>query len=243
MQLPSRIENCPIIDAIIEIRFESKIFSNAVFGLIYNEIEKDYPGKVELLPILQIPEQLRAKDPNFRFKPQYKITNERFIIQIGSDVIAISTVMPYTGWDVFNKHVSYILKKIFAKEIIIKSVFRIGHRYVNFFDGDILSKLNICLQINNKQHIAENTHITTEIPNGEFSSTLQITNNGQINRSGNISKGTIIDIDTFKSYKDQCFMENCDDELNSAHIAEKELFFSLLKEDFLVSLKPTYNGD
>ena len=38
--LPIRIEACPLIDALIEFRFEAAITKSAVFGIIYNLIEE-----------------------------------------------------------------------------------------------------------------------------------------------------------------------------------------------------------
>lgn len=76
MDLPKTIDPCPIVDALLEIRFQTLTHPNAVFGLIYNELQKDFP-KVENLPILQLPDAIRASDPNFKFKPQYKLACQR----------------------------------------------------------------------------------------------------------------------------------------------------------------------
>ena len=38
--LPIRIEACPLIDALIEFRFEAAITKSAVFGIIYNLIKE-----------------------------------------------------------------------------------------------------------------------------------------------------------------------------------------------------------
>ena len=42
MKIPKRINPCPIIEAIVEIRFEANIPPDAVFGVIYNE----YPEEI-----------------------------------------------------------------------------------------------------------------------------------------------------------------------------------------------------
>ena len=44
--LPIRIEACPLIDALIEFRFEAAITKSAVFGIIYNLIKEEYRGNV-----------------------------------------------------------------------------------------------------------------------------------------------------------------------------------------------------
>ena len=65
MKLPKEISPCPIIDTVIEIRFEStmpKEAKEAIFGIIFNEFNDRYPS-LEKLPILQIPEAIREADP------------------------------------------------------------------------------------------------------------------------------------------------------------------------------------
>jgi len=39
--LPKSIETCPIIEAIFEIRFESTVPGDAIFGIIYNEFKTE----------------------------------------------------------------------------------------------------------------------------------------------------------------------------------------------------------
>ncbi|MDK2969658.1 MAG: hypothetical protein PWQ65_761, partial [Bacteroidota bacterium] len=39
MNLPSNIDPCPIVDALLEVRFTSIINANAVFGIIYNVLQ------------------------------------------------------------------------------------------------------------------------------------------------------------------------------------------------------------
>jgi len=72
MKLPLKISPCPIVEALLEIRFTTVIHPDAVFGLFYNALKSDFP-KVDNLPILQIPDALRATDPNLKYKPLYKI--------------------------------------------------------------------------------------------------------------------------------------------------------------------------
>lgn len=113
MRLPIRLEKCPLIDCIIEVRFETNIVNSAVFGVIYNQIRSDYPGTVNNLPISQLPEAIRMSDPNLRFKPLYRIEGEKTIIQIGSDVINLSSKMPYIGWEDFSRIALKVLNKAF----------------------------------------------------------------------------------------------------------------------------------
>ncbi|MFN8429092.1 MAG: TIGR04255 family protein [Spirosomataceae bacterium] len=234
MHLPSRIEPCPIIDAIIEIRFTSKINANAVFGILYGVLQEDFKN-VETLPILQIPEVVRVSDPNLKYKPYYKISNEAIITQIGPDVITISSFPEYLGWKDFSQRIFKILNKIITTGIFEK-IERLGIRYINFFETEIFNKVNLSVTLNSNNINLKNTIVRTEIEQESFTSTLQIANNVNINQKF----GSIIDIDTFTTFNLETFFEEKEKIINSGHDKEKELFFKLLKSEFLKSLNPQY---
>jgi uncharacterized protein (TIGR04255 family) len=234
MTLPINISPCPILDALLEVRFSSKINSNAVFGLIYSVLQKDFE-KVESLPILQLPDMVRVSDPNFKYKPHYRISNNDFVIQIGPDVLSISSFPKYLGWESFSKTIFDVLKKVEELSIINK-IERIGLRYINFFENNIFDKINLKVSISSDNILYKNTVVRTEIEQGEFNSTLQIANNA-INNS---KLGSIIDIDTFSVLNLESFFDNKIDIVNNGHKKEKELFYSLLQSDFLNSLNPKY---
>jgi uncharacterized protein (TIGR04255 family) len=234
MNLPKNINPCPIVDALLEVRFTSKINANAVFGLIYSVLRKDFQ-KVETLPILQLPDVVRASDPNLKYKPYYKISNENFVIQIGPDVISISSFPKYLGWELFSKIVFDVLTKIESVEII-NLIQRMGIRYINFFETNIFEKVNLKVCIGTDDILYKNTIVRTEIEQGEYSSTLQVANNVTIN--GKL--GSIIDIDTFVTKNLDTFFSRKTELINAGHLKEKELFYSLLKPEFLNTLNPTY---
>ena len=43
MQIPKKITPCPILEAIVEIRFEPEEPDDAIFGIIYNKFKKRFP--------------------------------------------------------------------------------------------------------------------------------------------------------------------------------------------------------
>lgn len=240
-KLPAKVGNCPIIDALIEIRFETTLVRSAVFGVIYSSIMGEYPGRVINLPILQLPEQIRDVDPNLKFKPLYRIEGERFIVQIGPDVLCISSKIPYVGWRDFAQHSCEVIRKIISSSII-KRVVRIGHRYVNFFEGDITNCLTMSFSMTEGYDV-ENILIRSEVKDGEFIDTLQYSNNAtyKAEQSPDEQHGSLIDIDVFREYDNDCFISNVEEEINKAHSCGKKLFFSLLKPELLNCLNPSYD--
>lgn len=234
MTLPMKIHPNPIIDALIEIRFTTNIHPNAVFGLLYQALKNEYPN-VENLPILQIPEQIRNMDSNFKFKPHYKIFDENFAVQIGQDVISIASYPKYMGWEKFSEAIFAILNKI-EKTGIIKDILRLGIRYINFFETDIYKNINISVAINDKIIDYQSTVLRTEFTKERFSATLQVANN--VNHGE--KHGSVLDIDTVFVLNLANFFSEKESLINEGHQIEKELFFSLLKNSFLKDLNPEY---
>lgn len=232
--LPKVISPCPILDALFEIRFTTQIHPSAVFGMIYNVLQVDFP-KVETLPILQLPEAVRLADPSFKFKPHYRILNSNFVAQIGPEVLTISSFPNYAGWANFSAQIFSILDKI-ENIGIIDSVVRISVRYINFFNDNIFNNIDLSICIGENDIAYKNTIIRTEIDHEVYRSSLQIANNANYNNK----LGSIIDIDTYTESNLNLFFKNKKDLINGAHTKEKELFYSLLKDDFLKTLNPTY---
>jgi len=234
MRLPKKINPCPILDALIEIRFSTNIERDAVFGLIYNALHFDFE-KVEKLPIMQLPDQVRASDPSLKFKPHYRLSNENIVVQVGPEVMSISSFPKYTGWSSFSSKIYDILEKV--QEIgIIDSIVRIGIRYINFFEQNIFDNINLKVTLSENAIDYKNTVIRTEISQDNYKSTLQIANNANHNNKS----GSVIDIDTFMDDNIDDFFQRKKKIIDNGHEKEKELFFSLLKKEFLNALNPEY---
>lgn len=239
MELPLKIDPCPIRDAVIEVRFSTNLYPNASFGLIYNALKDQFPN-VEKLPILQIPEQVRDSDPGLKYKPHYKLIGENFSVQVGNDVLSVSPILPYPGSKKFLDLVYSVLNSVFELSII-SDVTRLGIRYTNYFQNNkIFDNINLDIKISGKAINYKNTVLKTEIIKQEFTSTLSISNNSELRDNNTVVKGSILDIDTYKYYSDKTFIQNFEKELQHARIIEKELFFSLLNENFLKEFNPIY---
>lgn len=234
MKSPSKIHPCPIIDALFEIRFQPEIDGNAVFGILYNQFKNNY-SDVEVLPITNIPEQIRKSDSNFRYKPHYKISNKDYLIQIGPEVFSIAAFPNYLGWDKFSNEISKSVE-VLKGSGIITTINRMGLRYINFFDNNIFEHLNMDVSICNSPIPYQNTVIRTELTTEPFKSVLQIANSVEINSK----VGSVIDIDTSINVLDSDFYSKQPSLTNQAHNIEKELFFKLLKSDFINTLNPEF---
>jgi len=236
MKLPKKITPCPIIDSLLEIRFKTSIPHDAVFGIVYNSFKASYK-KHEPLPILQLPEPVRRTDPNLKFQPYYRISNDNFVIQIGPNVITISSFPQYVGWLNFQEEIKKFIISLNSLSIV-EEVNRIGLRVVNFFSGiDIFKNSKISIKISDEKIGLINTLFRTEYSHeNSIKSTLNITNNASIN----LKIGSIIDIDTFLEKAQTLTGDSIVTEIDRIHHLEKIIFFSLLKDEFLSQFNPEY---
>ncbi len=238
-KLPKRISPCPIVEAIVEIRFTSEVLPDAIFGIIYQDFRNEFPGPVEKLPILQLPEAIRSNDPNLIYQPYYKLSSGDLILQVGPRVASLSNVRNYMGWEIFSQKIKEAFLK-FEKLKIIRNVERSGVRYINFFKLDIFDNINLQVILNGSPLKALQTTLKAEIGDGKFINRLQIVNNAQASIENEIIKGSVIDIDTFSEGISGSFFGEMEFLLEEGHNIEKKLFFVLLKPEFLNTLNPEY---
>lgn len=237
VKLPKKVDPCPILQAIVELRFDSTLPNDAIFGIIYKEFQDDYPN-VEELPILQLPEIVRKQDPNLLYKPNYRLSkNEEFVFQVGAKMVSLAINKPYTGWQLFSEKLHNHIERVDSLNLS-NSYSRIGIRYINGFDCNMFEKINLSVDMGSQSLMHFDTSMRSNIPTGHFTSALNIVNYAQVTKTTTeVCKGSIIDIDTFQENP----TGDINDLLEAGHVEEKKLFFTLLKQDFVKQeLNPEY---
>lgn len=237
IRIPKKITPCPIVEALVEYRFQTSEPSEAILGLVYAGLKREFP-KIENLPILQLPETIRTKDPNLIYQPWYKIHQGDFFIQLGPKVLSFVNVGKYLGWESYFQKISEYYKVI-NETGVMTSIERIGLRYINFFDFNIYEKTTVEMKINGVETENKGLNIRTVIPSDEFLTTVGIASNSELIQNGKRMSGSIIDIDV--GLKPSSFaMNDILTATEKAHVKEKSIFFNLLKDDFIITLNPEY---
>lgn len=238
MALPKKIHPCPILECNIEIQFEPDIPLDAVFGVIYSQFKAEF-GKVEKLPILQLPEHIRMADPNLKHQPNYKLVNDSMALMIGPRVINIGYTNEYIGWEKFSGIVNSYLDRIIATRAISK-ITRYGIRYINFFTHDLIGKTKVGIDTDKLSFKLKEPYIKTYVEHSKFTVILQIANNAVVEKESIRKNGSIIDLDVSLSSANDNIISDIYTIVDDSHAVEKEIFFSILTEEFLASLNPEY---
>ncbi len=235
-KLPIKISPCPIIEAIFEMRFNSDLPEDAIFGVIYSKFRDEY-SKVEQLPILQLPQVVRAQDPNLIYAPHYRLFNQSTVIQIGPKIFSLANVGEYIGWDSFSRLIQKTHAKV-EETGVVSSLNRAALRYINIFEGiNILENANFKASLGDQALNNEKINFSAEIPSEKSVSHLKIINSAEAIISGKKVNGSIIDIDSAVNPQD---FDSFISSIEYSHTEEKKLFYKVLGEQFTKTLNPEY---
>ena len=153
----------------------------------------------------------------------------------------------YIGWDKYNQKIGEIINSLFNIGLITH-INRIGVRYISEFP-----EINIFEIISLKYefplvNLDVNNNISFRFEENDNENDIKIINihsnkkigNGFLNESNNTILASIIDVDVIR--KDIKLKDSNDvmNTLNKIHDKEKYVFFNILKEEFLQTLKPEY---
>jgi uncharacterized protein (TIGR04255 family) len=238
-----KITPCPILESVVEVRFESELPSDAIFGIIYSKFKKELPV-VKKLPILQLPEQFRSSDPALQYKPHYQIHDDQFIMQIGPQAVSLinkpQKIGDYVGWeDGFSAKLKESFQTINELGVFSK-ITRLGIRYTSFFELNIFEKINLTIDMSGKQIQSEETTLRTVIKSDSFCSTLIINNKAEVSVGEDKLEGSVLDIDTVTESNDGIVIGELNDLIEVGHTKEKYLFWNLLTPEFQEELNPEY---
>ncbi len=239
----SRIGLCPIQEAIIEIRFQTDVPDDAILGLLYKSLTERYENYA-LLPITQIPKVARDIDGTFQYHPFYKFTNQDFIFQLGPRSFSLIAPKEYVGWHKFFDEFQVVFSLI-EKVSLIKKIERIGIRYIDFFDKlNIFDRIQLTIKDKFNSLAKEDNYLKHSFIYENFNVIVQISNQASVQSPNNNKEklGSVIDIDlSMDNFNRNPLIQEIFENIKSAHEIEKNIFFNLLKEDFLKELKPQYD--
>ncbi|MCB4775595.1 MAG: TIGR04255 family protein [Sulfurovum sp.] len=231
----------PIIDAVFDIWFESKMPSEALLGIIVENIESY--KKIQSLPLLQLPRDIRLTEPNLKHQALYEILSideKPYKIVLGHNSLGIALNGKYQGWDKsFFPEIKKIYKKIFDKGLIEK-ITRCGLRYVDFFqDENIYQTGKVSVTINN---VADTTQkillrIEKEIDNN-IAMAVVIDNKAIVKKSSENTEqnGSIIDIASFVKNEEFLNDKNFFETVGKLHAINKGYFEEVANDKLIKQL-------
>lgn len=246
-KLPTKLKKEPLLDALFEIRFMSKVPASSILpGILFNKLDGE--KIVAQQPAAQVPKQLRDVDPNLQFAPLVRIQWKEYVLLIGDRNVAVACKMPYPGWTKFNTAIIQVVK-ILSEVETIESIQRYSLKYVDLIPFSNLKEQvsSVNLHIKLGDHVLENEvfQLRIEIPQDGFINAVQILSAALVTTLDKTTKqGLIVDIDTIRNIDNQRFNDfiaELEKKLNIIHQKNKEIFFKCITSETLTFLEPTYD--
>lgn len=235
--LPHRISPCPILEAVLEIRFVTQESWNVLPGLLYSLIRGKYPEKFDL-PLSRLPEEFRRQDPTLVYLPLVQFHSHDFILQFGPRVVSLVTKPDaYPGWQQIRTELVWLIGILESAAFITEGE-RLGVRYINFFPHNIFPNLTIGAHVRGTPLDAPELTLTTAFHRPPLSGRLVVTNGALVQRGDTRASGSVMDIDVWASSLDFDLFSDGLARIDELHTLLKGVFFSLLKPEFLAKLAP-----
>ena len=244
VRLPVSINPCPIVDATAELRFEAAVPHAVAIGLGYEKLSLKFP-RVSAIQTIPISGDILKLNPALMYQPQYRFESDDFVALLGPSVFAVGVNGAYTSWAAVSKAFGMAFELLKETNVIGVSQ-RFGLKYVNFFPGNILSMLNIVLGVGGAEISGEETLLRAIVPSLPFKVQVQLLTDAKIVSTklpiDLNAPGTLLSLDCFKDQPalEKNFLGNLSENLELAHTKVKQLFFRLLKDEFLQTLQPKY---
>lgn len=248
-ELPKKLNNSPLLEALFEIRFEpsSQSVSTIFPGLLFTQFVTDgKDGHIEHFPIAQLPQAMRDSDPNIKFAPLSRLVLDDFFINIGDRCLSIGCdSSDYKDWSNFRGKIEPVLKKIDDSKFV-KSVSRYSIKYVNLIELDDITEqisfLNLDLKLGkgNYRVLDDSFNIRLEIKENEFISIVTLASSVEVSVKDTIKSGLIVDVDTI-STKQKLSLKSVISSLDDIKKINKSRFFNSLREDISL-LEPVYEN-
>jgi uncharacterized protein (TIGR04255 family) len=241
--VPLKLKHDAIIEALLEIRFETTTIPEVLFGKLA-DYEPWRGFKQNPMPAYALPAPIRQADPNLRFQPIFELlgSDDRLAVRIGPQVLSYHRMPPYVGWGKFETELSQAIEGLFTRADSL-TVRRLGFRYVNALRPDLhgirsTSDLDLKVEIDGEKlsgnvninfiiNVSDNTRCTVRIATPEFVQGVLPPNTA-----------VVADVDVFTTEgfntKEVTDVKRW---LDFAHSTEKHHFFRLLTNETIEALK------
>ena len=238
-RLPIKITPCPIVEAILEIRFVTTESWRTLPGLLYAHIREKYPQQRDL-PLAAFPEEMRRHELALQHLPLVQFLSEDFLIQFGPRVISLVTKPnKYPGWTALEKEMQWLLQELQQIGFISEGE-RLGVRYINFLTQNVFDQLILGVTVGPQTLTAGETSLTNVLRKKPLTARLHVANSALLGGDEDVRKGSIVDIDVGLGALDFDLFTNGLAKFGEAHTFEKDIFFGLLKPEFLATFNPEY---
>lgn len=247
MKLPKILEREPLVDAVFEVRLNGDPhMADILPGVLFGQL--DPKPTIQRLPAAEIPQPIRASDPNLTFSPVIRLDWGSFLISVGDRNMVIGCKLPYPKWPRFKEAILDIVSRV-ARVGIAGPVERYSLKYVNLIQAPTLANqiAKIIISVKVGEVEVNDDHLSVQVHRNE-GDTLHIISvvTGAQGRlaDGKQVFGTVVDVDSIRNvhFSDfGAFAARLEPAIETLRLANKVKFFSCLTEATVIEMGPKYD--
>lgn len=243
---PKALRKDPIIEATFEVRFKPAVsgLADLLPGALFPQL-KDRYERVEALPTGEIPKAIRDQMPNSAYQATKRLVGKGTNLNIADQSISVGVSKPYWGWKRFRPLIFQVISAI-NETSLVGEVERISLRYQNLLttqdNPNDFSGLHLQISLADYQLRDGGFRLRAEVERMGCVSVIQVVSSAQavtsVDGEKTATTGVLLDIDTIKFAPLLNFWTEFHEIVDSVHDAEKDVFFSLLKDETINQMDP-----
>lgn len=240
--LPTKLSHDAIVEALIEVRFNTSLEPEVFLGKVLS-LPEIGTYRRQRLPAANIPNPIRQSDNTLRFQPTFEFISHdtQKIIRLGPQVFSLHMVNGYPGWASFDAQIKEVISKVFLSTDDY-TLARLGLRYINFFDEKkhqvkVIGDLSLDIKIG-ENRITDNVNIHYSKIIDDLIVQVKVATKDFISPPPSANASIFCDIDVSTEYHSRIFSTDfIFDWMERAHNEEKKEFFSLLRPEIIERLR------
>lgn len=248
-ELPIRLKQEPLLEAVFEIRFSATAPASELLpGLLYGALGGLGGGlKVERLPASELPGHIRKADPNLRFAPLVRVRWGNFVLLISDETLAVACQPPYPGWGGFRPAIMKVVGAA-VESGVIASVTRYSLKYVDLIragsnEAQVLA-FDWAIRLGERSVRNEAVALRVEFREARYVHVVNVHTAAQAKVGDSpAEKGAVIEVDSIVPLgmlSASAFLEALEKELDELHMENKAMFFGCLTDATVIALEPEY---
>jgi uncharacterized protein (TIGR04255 family) len=249
MNTPKKISPDRIRDAIIEIRYTSKIPFEIAIGMFYKSLDDTYTYTNRPIGRQQLLGSDILSGLQLQLGSRFLFYNDKIKVELQPNSIVFNCLDNYISWSIYNSEIEKVILQL-AKAEVIDTYVQVGVRYISeYIDIDLQNCLRFSFSFGHPEIKSNTYRFHSEFDYDKLKVILNLNNKIAILNQKNLPNQqptqviSNIDIAIINIFNEAIVERNCEfllAKIDNAHLKEKEIFFSLLTEDFLKSLNPIY---
>ena len=246
MKLPIILEREPLVDAVFEVRLGGDPhMSDLLPGVLFGQL--DPRPTIQRLPAAEIPQPIRASDPNLAFAPVIRLDWGEFAISLGERNLVIGCKLPYPKWPRFKATILDIVGRVAAVGIT-GPVERYSLKYVNLIQAstiaDQIKQIDMAVRVGEVNATDDHLSVQVHRNEGDTLHIMSVVTGAQAALAdGNLVFGAVVDIDSIRvaHFADLCtFAAKLAPAVETLRLANKTKFFSCLTSAAINEMGPKY---